>query len=331
MTDRPVSVVPTRNAAEGFAALLALDPQMDAATNVDPMTEAGRAIQSLVVTEAVRDAKIGGRKVKRGQTIALDPDDGLIAVDSDRDKAVLTAMQALKPGSELVTVFYGDGADLAEAEAIARKIGGGHAGRRDRGPARRPALLPVPDLGGIGRAMARPATARKASAPALPPPPTDPVELLDTPLARSGLAAGEPAPSGRHPARLLHGPRPAVPPAAAVRRPARDAGHPRPVHGAGRHGRVGPGDGRGRARRARLSGPHPAHDRPARGRHRQHRCDVVRSPLHRAPAAGRRRGRGVRKGQAFRAQADPRQPRVPGPHRRGSRCSTPAGSCRSIR
>jgi fatty acid kinase len=124
LTDRPVSVVPTRNAAEGFAALLALDPTMDAATNVGPMTEAGRAIQSLVVTEAVRDAKIGGRKVKRGQTIALDPDDGLIAVDGDREKAVLAAMNALKPGYELVTLFYGDGADLAEAEAMSRKIGG---------------------------------------------------------------------------------------------------------------------------------------------------------------------------------------------------------------
>jgi dihydroxyacetone kinase-like predicted kinase len=123
MTDRPLSVVPTRNAAEGFAALLALDPAMDAATNVGPMTEAGRAIQSLVVTEAVRDAKIGGRKVKRGQTIALDPDDGLIAVDSDREKAVLSAMAALRPGYELVTIFYGDGADLAEAEAMSRKIG----------------------------------------------------------------------------------------------------------------------------------------------------------------------------------------------------------------
>jgi DAK2 domain fusion protein YloV len=123
MTDRPVSVVPTRNAAEGFAALLALDPQMGAAANVGPMTEAGRSIQSLVVTEAVRDAKIGGRKVKRGQTITLDPDDGLVAVDSDRDKSVLAAMKALKPGYELVTIFYGDGADLAEAEAIARKIG----------------------------------------------------------------------------------------------------------------------------------------------------------------------------------------------------------------
>jgi dihydroxyacetone kinase-like predicted kinase len=33
-------------------------------------------------------------------------------------------MKALKPGYELVTMFYGDGADLAEAEAMARKIGG---------------------------------------------------------------------------------------------------------------------------------------------------------------------------------------------------------------
>ena len=124
MSERPVQVVPTRNAAEGFAALLALDPAMDAAANVGPMTEAGRSVQTVVVTEAVRDATIGGRKVKRGQTIALDPDDGLIAADGDREKCVLTAMTALTPGYELVTVFYGDGADLAETEAIARRIGG---------------------------------------------------------------------------------------------------------------------------------------------------------------------------------------------------------------
>src|SRR6478752_2268315 len=124
MTDRPVAVVPTRNAAEGFAALLALDPTLGATANIEPMTEAGRAVQTIVVTESVRDATIGGRHVKLGQTIALDPDDGLIAVDSDRDKCVLAAMAALQPGFELVTLFYGATADLAEAEAIARKIGG---------------------------------------------------------------------------------------------------------------------------------------------------------------------------------------------------------------
>ena len=122
MTDRTVVVVPSRNAAEGIAAILALDPQLDAAANAGPMTEAGRAIQSLVVTESVRDATIGGRKVKRGQTIALDPDDGLVAVNSDREKCVLAAMASLQPGFELVTIFYGDGADLAEAEGTARRV-----------------------------------------------------------------------------------------------------------------------------------------------------------------------------------------------------------------
>jgi fatty acid kinase len=123
MADRPVVVVPTRNAAEGFAALLSLDPSLDASANAGPMTEAARSIQTLVVTEAVRDATIGGRKVKRGQTIVLDPDDGLVAAGNDRDKAVLSAIAALAPGFELLTVFYGDGADLAEAESIARGIG----------------------------------------------------------------------------------------------------------------------------------------------------------------------------------------------------------------
>jgi hypothetical protein len=123
MTERPVAVVPTRNAAEGFAALLALDPNLEAVDNVAPMTDAARGIQTVVVTEAVRDATIGGRKVKRGQTIALDPDDGLVAVHGDKDKAVLAAIEALRPGFELVTLFYGDGADLAEAEAMARRIG----------------------------------------------------------------------------------------------------------------------------------------------------------------------------------------------------------------
>ncbi|HSL33929.1 MAG TPA: DAK2 domain-containing protein [Candidatus Limnocylindrales bacterium] len=121
--DKRIVVVPTRNAAEGIAALLALDPTLDAAANAEPMTAASRAIQTVQVTEAVRNATIGGRKVKQGQTIALDPDDGLVAVNGNRDKAVLAAIAAFEPGFELVTVYYGADATLAEAEAIARRIG----------------------------------------------------------------------------------------------------------------------------------------------------------------------------------------------------------------
>jgi len=121
--DRRLVVVPTRNAAEGMAALLAYDPDADAATNAGPMTSAGRGLATVQVTEAVRDAKIGGRKVKKGQTIALDPDDGLVAVDGDREKAVLKAVATFPAGTELVTVYYGEDATLAETEAVATRIG----------------------------------------------------------------------------------------------------------------------------------------------------------------------------------------------------------------
>ena len=122
MVDKPVAVVATRNAAEGFAAMLALDPDKNAADNAVEMTAAGRAVQSLAVTQAVRDATVSGRKVKKGQTIALDPDDGLVAVHNDPSTAVLNAVRKLRPGFELITVYYGDGGDLAGTEALARRI-----------------------------------------------------------------------------------------------------------------------------------------------------------------------------------------------------------------
>jgi len=86
------------------------------------MTLAGRAVQTLQVTEAVRDATIGDLKVKTGQTIVLDPDDGLLAAGNDRMKAVVAALEALEPGFELITIYYGAGADLAEAEAVAAGV-----------------------------------------------------------------------------------------------------------------------------------------------------------------------------------------------------------------
>ena len=123
MSETPVAVVATRNAAEGFAALLALDPTKDARANAEIMTTAGRAVQTRSITTAVRDATIGGTKVRRGQTIALDPDDGLVAVDDDPSAAVLAAVASFQPGFELVTVYYGDDADLASTEVLARRIG----------------------------------------------------------------------------------------------------------------------------------------------------------------------------------------------------------------
>ena len=122
MTDRPIHIVPTRNVAEGVAALFELDPLQSAADNATTMTAAGRALQTLQVTEAVRDATVSGHKVKKGQTIVLDPDDGLLAADNDPDRAVLAAFARLEPGFAVVTIYYGEDTTLDAAEILAQRI-----------------------------------------------------------------------------------------------------------------------------------------------------------------------------------------------------------------
>jgi uncharacterized protein len=120
--DRRLVVVPTRNAAEGLAALLAYKPTLDAAANVGPMTTAARDITTVQVTEAVRDARIGGRKVRKGQTIVLDPDDGLVAVDKEAERAVMQAVETFPAGIGNVTIYYGADGSLMDAEALAGRI-----------------------------------------------------------------------------------------------------------------------------------------------------------------------------------------------------------------
>ena len=117
-----VHVIPTRNAAEGFAALLALDLDESVGHNVADMTERSRELATLQVTSAVRDSKVGGRAVRKGQTIVLDPDEGLVAAADDCEGAILAAIATLPPTIELVTLFYGDDADLVEAQDLANRI-----------------------------------------------------------------------------------------------------------------------------------------------------------------------------------------------------------------
>jgi DAK2 domain fusion protein YloV len=120
--DFRIRVVPTRNPAEGLAALLALDPEKDAAANVARMTEAGRAVATLQVTDAVRDAVVAGRAVARGETIVIDPDEGIVAHGPDRVGAVVEAIATFPAEAELVTIYLGADAARVEAEAIAEAV-----------------------------------------------------------------------------------------------------------------------------------------------------------------------------------------------------------------
>jgi hypothetical protein len=116
--DIEVAVVPTRNAGEGVAALLAFDPELALEPATRLMAEAARGIQTMEVTRAVRDARIGRRKVRRGQYIVLGEGDGLIASDRDRTAAVRAGIAKLRPGFELLTIYRGQDVDHDTAEQL---------------------------------------------------------------------------------------------------------------------------------------------------------------------------------------------------------------------
>jgi DAK2 domain fusion protein YloV len=113
-----VEVVPTRNAAEGVAAMLAFDPDLTIKDAAKLMAAAARAVQTLQVTLAVRDARIGRRKVSRGNYMVLGPNDGLVATDSDRTVAIRSGIGLLKDGFELLTLYRGRDVDHAAGQEL---------------------------------------------------------------------------------------------------------------------------------------------------------------------------------------------------------------------
>ena len=113
-----VAVVPTRNPGEGVAAMLAFDTQLDVQEAVKRMAAAAKRIQTLQVTVAVRDARIGRRRVRDGDYMILGADDSLLAWGPDSTAAVLEGVRQLKPGFELITMYRGVDVDHRAAEEL---------------------------------------------------------------------------------------------------------------------------------------------------------------------------------------------------------------------
>jgi hypothetical protein len=122
LTQKTVSVVPSRTIPQGVVALLAFDYEADFNTNTQIMEKALASVRSIEVTRAVRSTKVNGLNIKRKQPIGL-LDGDLVAVgDSNLDvlNQVLAKLDLDK--AEVVTIYYGEDAEAAEAEQIGASI-----------------------------------------------------------------------------------------------------------------------------------------------------------------------------------------------------------------
>ena len=123
LSGTPVAVVPSGNVAQGMAAMLAFNPDLDGRENTEAMRGALDSVRSGEVTTAVRSTTIDGVDVEEGQAIAI-LDGGIAAAAANPNDALAAMLDAAElDDGALVTLFYGAGLAGKTAEEAAAAIG----------------------------------------------------------------------------------------------------------------------------------------------------------------------------------------------------------------
>ena len=123
LTDVTVRVVPTRGIAEGFAALLAYDPDAPATDNAREMAAAAEAVVAGEVTRAVRASSCDVGTIAEGDWLGI-ARSGIVAVEPSLAAATTGLLDLLVGAShEIVTLIEGEGASSADTRRITEWLG----------------------------------------------------------------------------------------------------------------------------------------------------------------------------------------------------------------
>ncbi len=117
-----VVVVPSKTIPQGIAAMLAFNDQRDLEANAQAMEAATFLVLTGEITTATRAIEYNGVKVEEGHIIGL-LNDELTAANETIEETLFTLLdQMAVEDLEIVTLYYGNGITLAEAEVLGAAI-----------------------------------------------------------------------------------------------------------------------------------------------------------------------------------------------------------------
>jgi DAK2 domain fusion protein YloV len=127
-TDKSVSVVPTKGIPEGFAALMAYDPDAELAENAEGMASAAANVLAGEVTRAVRDSSCDAGPIAEGDYLGI-ARDGIRAVAPSIAEATIGLLShLLSEDHEIVTLIEGEGSSAAETRKVVHWLEEHHDG-----------------------------------------------------------------------------------------------------------------------------------------------------------------------------------------------------------
>ena len=122
LSTKKVQVLPTKSIPQGLTAMLAFNSEIELESNLAEMNRAQKEVQSIEITRAVREAKVGKISTKVGDFIGL-IDGELVTSSQDLLQAVSsTVKEANLEDAEIVTLYYGADIEGKEAEELAQAI-----------------------------------------------------------------------------------------------------------------------------------------------------------------------------------------------------------------
>jgi hypothetical protein len=119
VTVKQVAVVPSKTVPQGLAAMLAHNPDGEVDAVAEKMTKSLASVRTGEITVATRTVEIDGVNVEAGQVIAL-LDGKLVLSSSTIQDAVMGFLEKAEADKhELITFYYGEDLNRAEALKIA--------------------------------------------------------------------------------------------------------------------------------------------------------------------------------------------------------------------
>lgn len=118
LSDRQVTVIPTRTIPQGLAAAFAFKEEEDAERNAEWMKAAAEQVRSGQVTHAVRDTTIDGVHIREGDYIGISEKTIVVSSGDLQETCRQLLNHMLEGGGELLTVLTGADADPDQTAAL---------------------------------------------------------------------------------------------------------------------------------------------------------------------------------------------------------------------
>ena len=107
LSEKEITVIPTRSIAECFSGMIAFEPALDLDTNRSRMQRAVSGVKTGTVTVAVRDSKFKLGKIRKGDFIGLFGG-GIAVAGPDLEEVTFKLLQKMvEEGGELITLIKG--------------------------------------------------------------------------------------------------------------------------------------------------------------------------------------------------------------------------------